>query len=683
MGPSLSDSVRYVKGVGPKKALLLRELGILSLGDLIEYFPFRIDDFSRVARMDSLVPGEEVTVRGRVISGQFVGSRRGGAFRVGITDGTGVVYLVWYNMPYMQQRFDAGQFVSASGRVEWRRGGLEIAHPMWHAGGEDGGSGPVVPVYHVTQGLTSQSLHSIIKEALPSCLMALKPLVPASILKKHDLIPEGQAYRWIHSPDSADQWEKARKTLAFREMLLLQTALISMKREAEHSRGPAPFERFRLSKRFLDSLPFRLTPAQERAVSHLADDLSSGKTMNRLLQGDVGSGKTVVAMYGLLAAVENGWQGALLAPTEILATQHRKTFEKLAPDLARVGFLSGATPKRERESLLEELSAGDIDILIGTHALLGPDIRWRNLGFVVTDEQHRFGVKQRLRLPTADRCAPHVLVMSATPIPRSLALTLYGDLDVTVIDSVPPGRTPVHTTYLPESRRKFAYQTVRSEVDKGRQAFVVCPAINESQTDKKAAVKVKEELDKSYLRGLKTALVHGSLSKKEIEQTMESFARGEIQVLVSTTVIEVGIDVPNATVMVIEDAGSFGLATLHQLRGRVGRGDFASSCFLIGSKGGNENRLKQLEKMADGFQVAEMDLQERGPGQFFGTAQHGMPDIRATELGLTLDIITRAREEAKLVVEALSEGSPSPESQRLGAAVKERFGNLLEHGRSR
>ncbi len=405
--------------------------------------------------------------------------------------------------------------------------------------------------------------------------------------------------------------------------------------------------------------------------------------MNRLLQGDVGSGKTVVAMWGLLSAVENGWQGALMAPTEVLATQHYKTFRDLLGDRARIGFLSGSVRKSERESTLEELESGEIDILIGTHALLSPEVRWRSLGFVVTDEQHRFGVKERLKLSSGHTILPHMLVVSATPIPRSLALTLYGDLDVSVMDSMPEGRSPVATRCLNRSGREMAYRTLLEELSRGRQAFVVCPLITEGKTDRKAASMVKKELEEGYLKGKTIGLIHGSLSKNEINDTMAGFAAGKIQVLVATTVVEVGIDIPNATAMVVEDADSFGLATLHQLRGRVGRGKHPSVCFLIASTESGFKRLKALEKINDGFEVAEMDLRERGPGQFFGTAQHGVSDTKLAELGLSLDVIARAREEAREMLSLVEKGAASSEIRETVERIRQRFGDPLTHGRSR
>lgn len=688
-GATLQDSARYIKGVGPKKAELLRELGVHTAWDLLNHFPFRIDDFSRFMAIDLVRPGDDVTVQGRVMSSSIVGSQRGQALRVVISDGRGVLKLVWYNMPYMYRNFAPGGHLLASGTAEWRRGGLEMAHPVWQVllpqGREGEVRGPVIPVYHSTAGLTSQSISKIIKEALPKYLPLIRPSLPEEMLQKHNCAGEGQAYKDIHDPPSAEAWHAARRAMAFREMLYLQIALLSMRDEALKAPGPPAFTDLGLPETFRLSLPFSLTSAQEKAVADVRSDLRGGCAMNRLLQGDVGSGKTVVAVYALLAGVANGFQGAFLAPTEILAEQHRETFRNLCQNMVRVGFLSGSTGAAEKRRILDDLASGGIDVLIGTHAILEADVQWRRLGVVVTDEQHRFGVKQRLALTGCAGVTPHVLVMSATPIPRSLALTLYGDLDVSVIDVMPPGRIPARTLVLDGRGRQTAYRKVREEVAAGRQAYVVCPLIREGVTGRKAAEIVRKELQEGYLRGIAVGLIHGDLPRKEVLASMEAFSRQEIQVLVSTTVIEVGIDVPNASVMVIEDADSFGLATLHQLRGRIGRGKDQSYCYLIASEGteSGKERLKVMEALSDGFAIAEADLEQRGPGQFFGTQQHGLPEVRVSDLQLTLQVVSSAREEAKAVLAEVSSPDPDPALINLVSSVKARFGDLFSHGRSR
>jgi len=685
--PSLQDPARYLKGVGPKKAEILQGLGISTAGDLLSHFPFRLDDFSRFVSIDMVRPGEDVTVAGRVITSSFAGSQRGQALRVRISDGRGVLSLVWYNMPYMQRNFPPGADVFASGRAEWRRGGLEMAHPVWQVRSPVAGEtrGPVIPVYHSAASMTSTAISKIVRDALPVYAPLVPAGVPTALLQKRGYVDLGQALRDIHDPPSAEAWHEARRALAFREMLHLQIALLSMREEARRIAGPGPFPDFSLAERFRNSLPFTLTSAQDRVINDIRCDLTQGHAMNRLLQGDVGSGKTVVAVYALLAAVANGFQGALLAPTEILAEQHYDTFRKLCPDLVRVGHLSGSTKPADKRRVQSALMAQEIDVLVGTHAMLEKDIEWKNLGVVVTDEQHRFGVRQRLALSGSSRFSPHVLVMSATPIPRSLALTLYGDLDVSIIDAMPPGRIPVRTVVVDGRGRREAYKKVREEVLLGRQAYVVCPLIREGVSGRKAAEAVAAELSETHLRGLSVGLIHGDLPRRDVLLAMTAFLRKDIQVLVSTTVIEVGIDVPNASVMVVEDADSFGLATLHQLRGRIGRGKDQSFCYLVtaaGTESGQE-RLRVMETLSDGFAVAEADLEQRGPGQFFGMAQHGLPEVNVSDLQLTLQVVSSAREAAREVLASVKEGATDPELTQLLADVKARFGDLFETSRSR
>lgn len=685
--PSLQDPVRYLKGVGPKKAEILLGLNISTASDLLNHYPFRLDDFSRFVSIDMIRPGEDVTVTGRVITSAFVGSQRGQALRVRISDGRGALSLVWYNMPYMHRNLPVGADVFASGRAEWRRGGLEMAHPVWQVRSPEAGEsrGPVIPVYHSTAGMNSAAISKIIKEALPTYAPLQRPGVPKPILSRRGYVDLGQALRDIHEPPTAEAWHAARRALAFREMLYLQVALLSMREEARKTAGPGAFKDFSLAETFRGSLPFALTSSQQKAIGDLRADLSQDHAMNRLLQGDVGSGKTVVAVYGLLAAVGNGFQGALLAPTEILAEQHYDTLRRLCPDTVRFGHLSGSTKAAGKRELLSALSAGEIDVLVGTHAMLEKDVEWKSLGVVVTDEQHRFGVRQRLALSGNALFSPHVLVMSATPIPRSLALTLYGDLDVSILDTMPPGRIPVKTVVVDGRGRRDAYAKVREEVLRGRQAYVVCPLIREGVSGRKAAEAVAAELSESHFRGLSVGLIHGDLPRKDVLAAMAAFLKKDIQVLVSTTVIEVGIDVPNATVMVVEDAGSFGLATLHQLRGRIGRGKDQSYCYLVAPAGGSsgQERLKVMETLSDGFAVAEADLEQRGPGQFFGMAQHGLPEVKVADLQLTLQVVSTAREEARAVLEWLKSGTPDPEMAALVADVKTRFGDLFETSRSR
>jgi len=682
---SLQDDVRYIKGVGPRRAKMLAALGVKTVQDLLDFFPFRIDDFSRVQKLKDLRPGEKVTVAGRVVSVSIVPSIRGRALRVGISDGTGTCYLVWYNMVYMAKQFYRGQQLVASGKVEWRRRSWELAHPRWEQTGEFSGQGLIVPIYHATAGLNSSMISRIVREALDTYGHLIDECLPEPIRRRQGLLSQKQAYVNIHCPRDTQMWEKTRRTLAFREVFFLQFALLLMKSQNERAKPVAPYTDFSLPQAFIESLPFKLTGAQQRTIDEIREDLRSGRTMNRLLQGDVGSGKTVVAVWSLLAAVANGYQAAFLAPTEVLARQHYKTVVGFTRGMARVGLLSGSQSAQEKRITLERLAEGLIDILVGTHAMLEPDVRWARLGLVVTDEQHRFGVRQRLRL-SYESNAPHMLVMSATPIPRSLAITLFGDLDLSVIDELPQGRKRVYTKVFEERSRHLAYERVKKEVAMGHQAYVVCPVIRQSKSGRRSVEQVYEELKTGYLRGVNVGLAHGDMPREDLAKAMQEFVEGKVQVLVATTVIEVGVDVENATCIVIEGAESFGLATLHQLRGRVGRGSKQSYCFMIfsGESAESAARLKALENLHDGFSVAELDLRQRGPGQFFGLKQHGVSEINIQDLGVTQDILYSARQEAKALVDAIEASGQLPlELSPLLSIVNARFGNLLQHARSR
>ena len=684
-GISLTQDIRYLKGVGPKRAKEFHSLGIETVKDLFDYFPFRIDDFSRTKRIADLKPGDEVSVAGKIITTTTIPGLRGPVLRVGMSDGTGICYLVWYNMPYLARRMRRGMQVFASGKVEWRREGWEIAHPLIQENVQTGSKGPIIPIYHCKAELPSSTISRIIRENLSDYLDLVTELISDDVVARQELMGHREAYNEIHCPTHAEKWYKARRTFAFREVFLQQMALLMMKKENATTGTRSCFKDFSLPREFVDSLPFHLTTAQEKTIEDIEKDLSSGRAMNRLIQGDVGSGKTVVAIWALLAAVNNGYQGAFLVPTEVLARQHLKTIQELAGRFARIGFLSGSISASEKQAVLGSIAEGSTDVLIGTHAMLEPNVRWANLGLIVTDEQHRFGVKQRLNL-SHETTAPHVLVMSATPIPRSLALTIYGDLDISVIDELPYGTNRVKTQLLEYSKRRAAYDTVRQEIEKGHQAYVVCPQISEGKSDRKSVERVFDELSKGYLQGVKVGLAHGGMSRDFLSQQMSDFAEGLIQVLIATTVVEVGIDVPNATCMVIEGAESFGLATLHQLRGRVGRAGQDAFCFLIPShdETSSVDRLKVFETVFDGFELAELDLLQRGPGQFFGVKQHGLSSLNVEDLGITTETIEEARLEARHVMEALRQSDRVPhEFNALLNEIQSRFGDLAQHARSR
>lgn len=673
----LDDSVRYVKGVGPVRARTLKNLDIFTVSDLFHHYPFRIEDYSNIRQMDMLKSGDEVTVSGIVTKIGFAQGRRGKVLRVGLSDGTGLVYLVWYGMPYMYKNFVYGKKILASGKVEWRRNGFEIPHPIYHFTTEKTESGPIIPVYHGTGNFTGGKIRKIIKEAFEHYGKHLKDEVPADIMKSRGYLPQSEAIRQIHFPSSAQLWSCAKKSLGFCEMLQFQIALMLMKKANRSMPGPGKTGPAIISHKFLKGLPFCLTPGQARAIEEIDKDLDSGMPMNRLLQGDVGSGKTVVAIYALLRCAESGFQSAFLAPTELLAQQHLGVFRKLVGNDFKVGFLSSKVTGKEKTEVLDKLAHGEIQVLIGTHAILEPGVTWNKLGLVVTDEQHRFGVRQRTGLISRSQCyIPHLLVMSATPIPRSLALTLFGELDISVIDTIPPGRVPVVTEVLHEKQRYIAYKKILEEIQKGFQAYVVCPLIKEGKTNKKSAESVYEDLKNGLFKNIEVGLIHGSMDKEQVHETMLIFVENEIKVLVSTTVIEVGVDVENATCMVVEDADSFGLASLHQLRGRVGRGKHKSYCYYISHQESANPRLNALKMTNDGFKLSQIDLELRGPGQFFGYRQHGLAEIDIKAMDLDLDTIRLARDEAKRIME-------SKDYPNFLNFVSNRFSGLLKYAFSR
>ncbi len=682
---SLQDHVRYIKGVGPKRAELFKSLGIETVGQLLDYLPFRVDDYSKIKKLKQLRSGDTVTVFGKIVSSSVIPSMRGRALQVEISDGSGTCHLVWYNMIYLSKQLRPGLSVVASGKVEWRRGGWEIAHPLWQKADILSRRGPIIPIYHGRAGLNSSTISRIVSQALSTYKGVITEILPAYIILKYKLVSEKRAYKDIHNPPNFSAWLKARNTFAFRESLFLQLALLLMKSKNRNAGPVKPYDKFVLSREFVDNLPFELTEAQNKVIGEIESDLKAGKTMNRLVQGDVGSGKTVIAIWALLAAVANGYQAALLAPTEVLARQHMDTIMGAVPAGVRIGFLSGSQSVKDKRQCLKQLAEGTVDILVGTHAMIEPHVEWHRLGMVVTDEQHRFGVKQRLKL-SYDTCAPHMLVMSATPIPRSLAITLFGDLDLSVIDELPPGRQPVITKVLEPRFRNVAYQTIEKQLAKGHQVYVVCPLIAEGKSGRSSVEQMFKKIKHVYLKNAKIGFAHSDMNKVEFSRQIQDFIRGKTQVLVATTVIEVGVDVTNATCIVIEGAEAFGLATLHQLRGRVGRGSEQSYCFLIPSDEALKlpSRLKALESMHDGFSLAELDLRQRGPGQFFGLKQHGLSDIDMEALGITPDILRLARQEALEIVTKIEDDRQIPfDFFMLLEQMNARFGNLFKHARSR
>lgn len=676
--------VRFARGVGPARARLLERLGIRTVADLLYRLPRRVEDRSQLRRISQVADGTVETVQGVLIHvSQFRPRRRRDLvlLKAAVTDGTGVLHAVWYNQPYLARQLRPGTPVILHGRVTRRAGEVQMASPEFEVveeGEETLHAGRIVPVYASTEGLSQRVLRGVVAQALDDHGGALEEWLPRKILEKYGFPPLPEALRQAHFPDSLASHELARRRLAFEELLLFQVAILRQRAaRTKETRAVQYGDARALLDRFLASLPYPLTRAQQRVLGEILGDLEAPHPMNRLLQGDVGSGKTVVATAALLRAVGGGAQGALMAPTEILAEQHYLTLRRLLEPLGvTIRLLVGGLARAERQETLKWIRDGRADVVIGTHALIEEDVAFHRLGLVVVDEQHRFGVGQRAALRRKGE-RPDVLVMTATPIPRTLALTLYGDLDVSVIDELPPGRSPIRTYHRSGSSRPRVYDFVRQQVAQGRQAYIVCPLIEESdKLQAEAATELAARLREGPLRDVRVGVVHGRMRVEERDQVMEALRAGAIDVLVATTVIEVGIDVPNATVMVIEDADRFGLAQLHQLRGRVGRGAHQSYCILIADPRTPEARarLEVMVETTDGFRIAQRDLELRGVGELLGDRrQHGMSDLRVADLLRDHMWLERAREEATAVVDR-DPDLQLPEHRALARALHARFG---------
>lgn len=653
--------IQYIKGVGPHRAKLLSRLGIKTARDAVYYLPYRYEDRSNVRKISDMVCGKAETVSGKVISAELI--RLPGKdlriFELTVSDGSAVLKCKWFNQPFMKRNFKQGLEVLLCGTTKlnaYRGSGLEMDNPEYEIinDGEDSfvHMNRIVPVYRVTNGLSVRQMRSIMFSAIDTCIEDAADPVPVEILKKNSLPGLYESLSHIHFPAAGADIELLNrgasdfhKRLSFDELFMLELGLAVLKDGRVLERGISFDAEGALLKKLIGMLPFRLTPAQERVFNDILGDMKKPYPMNRLVQGDVGCGKTVVALMAMIVAAECGYQSALMAPTEILAEQHYINIYRLAEALGlKICLLTGS----QKDRPFERLASGEIDLAVGTHALIQERVAFKNLGLAVIDEQHRFGVMQRARLKNK-ALNPDILVMTATPIPRTLALTLYGDLDYSVIDELPPGRRPVTTLLFRSNQKDSIYKLMRDEIKEGRQVYVVYPVIEESEkTDLRPATLGKDAFEKVFPE-FRIGLIHGGIKPQEREQIMESFKAGAMDILVSTTVIEVGVDVPNATVMIIIHAERFGLSQLHQLRGRIGRGPHRSYCVLVayqpyGAEAGR--RLDIMVKSRDGFRIAEEDLDIRGPGDFFGTRQSGMPDLRIANVLRDAPLLNEARREA-------------------------------------
>jgi ATP-dependent DNA helicase RecG len=683
---TLATPVQYLKGVGPERAELLNRLGLNTLADVLFYFPRDYQDFTDERDISHLEEGKLQSVRGVVEDIELRTSRAGrSVLGVLVHCPSGYLRALWFNQPFMREKFVEGQKLLVSGKPKYEGLIWQMHHPRVETLAEDEEEpvGKILPVYPLTEGLQQWQLRKIVRAALENNVDLVDEVFPAEYLEAHNLWPIRQALPQIHFPGDQESLGLARRRFVYQELFVLQLAL-AVRRRQQHDqrRSPALEATAKIDARIRRLFPFELTAGQQQTILEIAQDMTGPLPMNRLLQGEVGSGKTVVAVYAMLLAVAHGYQAVLMAPTEVLARQHTLTLDKLlAASKVRRAQLTGGLASAQRGTLLEQIAAGDMDIIVGTQAIIQEDVSFAKLGLVVIDEQHKFGVRQRAMLKYAGP-DPHYLVMTATPIPRTIALTLFGDLDISTLHDCPPGRQKVHTYLAGDEKRDQWWDFFKNKLRDSRQGYVITPLVEES--DQTAAVSLEttfESLANGELADFRLGLIHGRMTPSEKDAVMDGFRRGEIQVLVSTSVVEVGVDVPNATLMTIESGERFGLAQLHQLRGRISRGKFPGFCCVFGNPQTPESieRLKAFVSSTDGFELAETDFRLRGPGELFGTRQHGLPPLRIADLIRDMDLLIEARRDAQELVNA-DPGLAQDEHTKLRSQMLRRYGKALDLG---
>ena len=677
----LNKDVKYVKGVGPNRIQLLNKLKIYTLKDLITYYPRDYEDRSNPQNICDCEDGTEALIEAMPIS-KITEFRKGKMTisKLIVKDQTGSCYITWYNQGYLRNRFIPMKFYRFFGKVSKKGNRVEMNSPVFDDIEQTKNTGKIIPIYPLTYELKQSTLRRIIENGLSEVNGKLDETLPEYILKENNLLDINTAIERIHFPIDFSEYNKSRDRLVFEELLTTQLALLKLKNNYERDQNGIAFRKDVKMSDVINVLPFKLTKSQLRVLEEIDNDMESEKSMNRLLQGDVGSGKTVVAMISAYKAVKSGYQVAIMAPTAILASQHLESFQSILSQFGiRCELLISSITKKKKMEILERLQNGEIDILIGTHALLEENVLFKNLGLVVTDEQHRFGVKQRATIATKGK-NPDTIAMSATPIPRTLALILYGDLDISIIDELPPNRKKIETYAVRKGMSERVNQFIRKQIDSGRQAYIVCPLVEENEElGLNSVIELEEKYKNETFSDYKVAYLHGKMKAREKDEIMEQFKNGEIQILIATTVIEVGVNVPNASIMVVENAERFGLAQLHQLRGRVGRGEYQSYCILK-FEGNSETIRQRMRVMCDtddGFIISEKDLELRGAGDFFGTEQHGIPEFKIANLFEDTGTLKKVQ---KIAMQIMAEDPllEKEKNAKLNELIKSKFKSRIE-----
>ena len=680
----LKQDVKYVKGVGPNRVTLLNRLGIYSLGDLITYFPREHEDRSKPQKITDLADGQEALIEAIPVAKMTevaTHKRNMKIYKLIVRDETGSCIITWFNQSYLKNIFKVGEAYKFFGKVSIKSGRVEMNSPVFDKQERNKNTGKIIPIYPLTYNLSQNTIRQVMENGLKLTEDNLEETLPEYLVQEYHLMPYNQAIHKIHFPDNFEEFNQARKRLVFEELLGVQLALMSLKNSYERDSTGIEFSKDVKMSDVINSLPFQLTKAQLRVLEEIDGDMENPKPMNRLLQGDVGSGKTVVAMIAAYKAVKCGYQVAIMAPTAILASQHLESFKDLLePFGIRCELLISSVTKKRKEEILEKLQSGQIDILIGTHAILEDNVIFQNLGLVVTDEQHRFGVKQRSKVASKGS-NPDTLVMTATPIPRTLALILYGDLDISVIDELPPNRKKIETFAVTKNMTQRVNGFIKKQIEQGRQAYIVCPLVEDNEEiNAKSVLELAQTYKEEIFPEYRVEYIHGKLKAKEKDAIMEDFKNGKINILISTTVIEVGVNVPNASIMVVENAERFGLAQLHQLRGRVGRGEYQSYCILK-YQGNNDVLRQRMQVMVDtndGFIISEKDLELRGTGEFFGTKQHGLPEFKIANLFEDMQSLKAVQSTAMKIL-AKDPKLEEPQNEKLKKIVEEKFKENIEN----